>query len=109
MVLVVFLGYCYLVWLGFKGGKGVVIFIGIMLVFVWLIGLIVCVMWFLVVVVIWYLFLLVLLVVGMLLVFVVFLNYGDYGLIVMLLVVLIYWCYCENISCFCVGIESKIG
>jgi glycerol-3-phosphate acyltransferase PlsY len=49
--LAAFLGHCYPVWLGFKGGKGVATFIGIMLALAWPIGLIVCATWLLVAVV----------------------------------------------------------
>ena len=41
----VFLGHCFPVWLGFKGGKGVATFIGILLGLAWPVGLIFCVVW----------------------------------------------------------------
>ncbi|QUJ75599.1 glycerol-3-phosphate 1-O-acyltransferase PlsY [Sulfitobacter albidus] len=39
------LGHCFPVWLGFKGGKGVATFIGILLAFAWPVGLAVCLAW----------------------------------------------------------------
>ncbi len=41
----VFLGHCFPVWLGFKGGKGVATFIGILLGIAWPVGLIFCAVW----------------------------------------------------------------
>jgi acyl phosphate:glycerol-3-phosphate acyltransferase len=41
----VFLGHCFPVWLGFKGGKGVATFIGILLGLAWPVGLVFCVVW----------------------------------------------------------------
>ncbi|MDU8928487.1 glycerol-3-phosphate 1-O-acyltransferase PlsY [Alisedimentitalea sp. MJ-SS2] len=40
-----FLGHCFPVWLGFKGGKGVATFLGIMLALAWPVGLACCATW----------------------------------------------------------------
>ncbi len=40
-----FLGHLFPVWLGFKGGKGVAVFIGILLALSWPVGLIFCAVW----------------------------------------------------------------
>jgi glycerol-3-phosphate acyltransferase PlsY len=40
-----FLGHCFPVWLGFKGGKGVAVMIGSLLALSWPIGLIFCAVW----------------------------------------------------------------
>jgi acyl phosphate:glycerol-3-phosphate acyltransferase len=40
-----FLGHLFPVWLGFKGGKGVATFLGILLALVWPIGLMACATW----------------------------------------------------------------
>jgi acyl phosphate:glycerol-3-phosphate acyltransferase len=39
------LGHCYPVWLGFKGGKGVASFLGILLALAWPAGLLCCLVW----------------------------------------------------------------
>ncbi|WP_146587013.1 glycerol-3-phosphate 1-O-acyltransferase PlsY [Puniceibacterium confluentis] len=43
--LAAFLGHCYPVWLGFKGGKGVATFLGILLALVWPVGALCCATW----------------------------------------------------------------
>jgi glycerol-3-phosphate acyltransferase PlsY len=43
-----FLGHCFPVWLGFKGGKGVAVFIGALLALSWPVGLIFCAVWLLI-------------------------------------------------------------
>ena len=43
--LAAFLGHCFPVWLGFKGGKGVATFLGLMLALAWPVGLLACATW----------------------------------------------------------------
>ncbi|WP_224702459.1 glycerol-3-phosphate 1-O-acyltransferase PlsY [Devosia aquimaris] len=43
-----FLGHCFPVWLGFKGGKGVAVMIGSLLALSWPVGLIFCAVWLLI-------------------------------------------------------------
>ena len=43
--LAAFIGHCYPVWLGFKGGKGVATFLGIWLALAWPVGLACCATW----------------------------------------------------------------
>lgn len=45
--LAAFLGHCYPVWLGFRGGKGVATFLGLLLALAWPVGLAACVTWLL--------------------------------------------------------------
>ncbi|MEL0438241.1 glycerol-3-phosphate 1-O-acyltransferase PlsY [Phycobacter sp. K97] len=43
--LMAFLGHCFPVWLGFKGGKGVATFLGLMLALAWPVGAAACLTW----------------------------------------------------------------
>ena len=43
--LAAFIGHCYPAWLGFKGGKGVATFLGLMLGLAWPVGLLACGVW----------------------------------------------------------------
>ena len=43
--LAAFLGHCYPIWIGFKGGKGVATFLGILLALAWPVGLAACATW----------------------------------------------------------------
>ncbi|MCB5199889.1 glycerol-3-phosphate 1-O-acyltransferase PlsY [Loktanella sp. TSTF-M6] len=43
--LMAFVGHCYPVWLGFKGGKGVATFLGLILILAPIAGLIACAVW----------------------------------------------------------------
>ena len=40
-----FLGHCFPVWLGFRGGKGVATFLGTLIAMYWPVGLIACAIW----------------------------------------------------------------
>ncbi len=43
--LAAFIGHCFPVWLGFKGGKGVATFLGLMLALAWPVGIACCLTW----------------------------------------------------------------
>lgn len=109
VVVVVMIGYCYLIWFGFCGGKGVVMLMGIVFVLYWLFGLIYVVVWFGL-----FFGLCILLVVGivvvisMLFVVVVF-SWFDFVLLLFGFVVIVVWKYVENIECLMFGIELCIG
>lgn len=40
-----FFGHIFPVWLGFKGGKGVAVFVGVLLALCWQVGLVFCLVW----------------------------------------------------------------
>lgn len=43
--LMAFIGHCFPVWLGFKGGKGVATFLGLLLALIWPVGVACCLTW----------------------------------------------------------------
>lgn len=43
--LMAFIGHCFPVWLGFKGGKGVATFLGLLLALAWPVGIACCLTW----------------------------------------------------------------
>lgn len=104
-----FLGHCFPVWLGFKGGKGVATFLGVLLAVAWPVGLMVCATWL-----------------GMALVLrlsslsaltasaaapVLALAFGrpDVALLALFLAALLWWRHKENIARLVKGREPRIG
>ncbi|WP_299850426.1 glycerol-3-phosphate 1-O-acyltransferase PlsY [uncultured Roseovarius sp.] len=43
--LMAFIGHCFPIWLGFRGGKGVATFLGILLALIWPVGVACCLTW----------------------------------------------------------------
>ncbi|AZU03938.1 membrane protein [Glycocaulis alkaliphilus] len=104
-----FLGHCFPLWLGFKGGKGVATFLGVLLAVLWPVGLLVCATWL-----------------GMALVFrisslsaltasafapLLALAFGrpDVALLALFLAALLWWRHKENIARLVRGEEPRIG
>ena len=103
------LGHCYPVWLGFRGGKGVATFLGIVLAWSWPVGIGCCLAW---------------LVgagasrmssagavaaAGASTFLMVFMGYGYLMLLGVLLTLLIFWRHRANIARLRAGTEPKIG
>ncbi len=107
--LAAFLGHCYPVWLGFRGGKGVATFLGIWLALAWPVGLACCATW----------------AVAALLsrtsstgalaaaafstIWVVLLGYGPAFLLGVILTLLVFWRHRANIRRIRAGTEPRIG
>jgi glycerol-3-phosphate acyltransferase PlsY len=104
-----FLGHCFPVFLGFRGGKGVAIFIGTLLALAWPIGLAACVTWLLVAAVTRYSSLAALVAAVLSPVAALILGRGDVSLLCILLAVLIVIRHHENIARMLDGTESRIG
>ena len=102
-------GHCYPIWLGFRGGKGVATFIGLMLALHWPVGIGVCVAW-LIGAAIWRMSS-----VGALVaasastVVMVLFDHGQAILLGGALTLLIYWRHRANIRRVKNGTEPKIG
>ncbi|MBO9445673.1 glycerol-3-phosphate 1-O-acyltransferase PlsY [Ruegeria sp. R14_0] len=104
-----FLGHCFPIWLGFKGGKGVATFLGIWLALDWRIGVACCLTW-LVAAAIWRISSLAALVAaGMSIVWVLVLTDANALLLGILLAGLVFWRHGANIGRIRAGTEPKIG
>lgn len=107
--LAAFFGHCYPVWLGFKGGKGVATFIGLMLALHWPAGLACCATWLAVAALFRYSSLAAMFTALMSPVYLVVLDYGIGALLGVVLGFLIYWTHKENRLRLRAGTETKIG
>ena len=104
-----FLGHLYPVWLGFKGGKGVSTFIGVLLALHWPVGLLFCVTWLVVAFISRYSSLSALVAAMLMPVYLAWLNQWPLVGLSAVLVLLIYIAHRENISRLLAGTESRIG
>lgn len=104
-----FLGHLYPVWLGFKGGKGVSTFIGVLLALHWPVGLLFCATWLLVALISRYSSLSALVAALLTPVYLAWLNQWQLVGLSAVLVLLIYIAHRDNISRLMAGTESRIG
>lgn len=104
-----FLGHIFPVWLGFKGGKGVATYIGVLLGLAWKIGLMFCGIWLVVAIVTRYSSLSALVAAAATPLIVLTLGTADLALLFLLLTILLFWKHRENIARLLAGTESKIG
>ncbi len=104
-----FLGHCFPVWLGFKGGKGVATFIGLSLAVAWPVGLLVCATWLAVAFILGYSSLSALTAAALSPLYSYLTGYGDMVLLFIALAALIYIRHAQNISRLLAGQETKIG
>lgn len=104
-----FLGHLYPAWLGFKGGKGVSTFIGVLLALHWPVGLLFCATWALVALISRYSSLSALVAALLTPVYLAWLNQWQLVGLSAVLVLLIYIAHRENISRLLAGTESRIG
>ena len=105
-----FVGHCYPVWLGFKGGKGVATFIGMLLGMMWKIALAFAVSWLLIAFITRYSSLAALATAALLPVFTGFLIGDPFAVAVTAgLSLLLFWRHRENIHRLLKGTETKIG
>ena len=107
--LAAFLGHCFPVWLGFKGGKGVATYLGILWALAWPMGAAACLIWLAVAVVTRYSSLSALMAAGWMPVVMGLSGYDSMFVLAILLAVLLYWRHWGNIQRLRSGTESKIG
>jgi len=104
-----FLGHCFPVWLGFKGGKGVATHLGMMWALAWPIGLACCITWLIVAALFRYSSLAALMAAGCAPGFMLLMGYSNMAVLGVILAVLVYWRHAANIGRLRNGTEPKIG
>lgn len=107
--LAAFVGHCWPVWLGFRGGKGVATFLGVMLALNWPVGLACCATWALVA---WRMrisSLAALVASGLSPVFVLFSAMPNQALVAALMTVLLWWRHVDNMRRIDARTEPRIG
>ena len=107
--LLAFLGHCFPVWLGFRGGKGVATFLGLWLALDWRVGVACCLTW-LVAAAIWRISSVGALAAAALsTTWVVVLTDGSTFILGIILTLLVYWRHSANVARIKAGTEPKIG
>lgn len=107
--LTAFLGHCFPVWLGFKGGKGVATFLGLWLALDWRVGLACCATW-LVAAAIWRISSVGALAAAALsTTWIMVLTNGSTFILGIVLTLLVYWRHAANLARIKAGTEPKIG
>jgi len=107
--LATFVGHCYPVWLGFKGGKGVATFFGLIFAACWPVGLAAGATWLVVAVLSRYSSLSALIASALAPVYAAALGGTLMVPFLIILALLIFWRHTENIQRLLKGIEGKIG
>ena len=107
--LMAFLGHCYPVWLGFKGGKGVATFLGLMLALAFPVGALCCLAWLVTAAILRISSLSAIVAAASSTFWVAFFGPGAIFLLSAILTLLVFWRHRENIARLRAGTEPKIG
>ncbi len=110
--LMAFLGHCYPIWLGFKGfkgGKGVATFIGLMLALAWPVGVACCATWLVGAAATRISSFAATLTAALSTIWIVFLGYPALFFLGIALTLLVFWRHRENITRLRAGTEPRIG
>ena len=107
--LMAFLGHCYPVWLGFKGGKGVATFLGLMLALAWPVGLACCLTWLVTALIVRISSFAAIVAAASSTIWMFFLGQGEMVVLGFVLMLLIFWRHRANIARLKAGTEPKIG
>jgi glycerol-3-phosphate acyltransferase PlsY len=104
-----FVGHLFPVWLGFRGGKGVATFLGILLALAWPVGAAACLTWFATALVSRISSLSALVAAALAVVWAWVLGHPQIILLISVLATLVYWKHLPNIERIRAGTEPKIG
>ena len=107
--LAAFLGHLFPIWLGFKGGKGVATFLGILLALAWPVGLAACATWAAAAAITRISSAAALCAAGLSPIWLFVFDYGQMILLVFILTVLVYIRHAANIARIKAGTEPRIG
>ena len=107
--LAAFLGHCFPVWLGFKGGKGVATFLGLMLALAWPVGLLACATWLATAVISRISSLSALVAASWSILWCLLVGQGQVFFLTLILALLIIWRHRENLTRLKAGTEPRIG
>ncbi len=107
--LAAFLGHCFPVWLGFKGGKGVATFLGLMLALAWPVGVACCLSWLATALISRISSLSALVAAALAVVWSVLLGYPSVALLAAVLAAVVFIRHSANITRLRTGTEPKIG
>lgn len=107
--LMAFLGHCYPVWLGFKGGKGVATYLGLLLALAWPVGVACCLTWLVGAATTRISSFAAIFAASLSTIWAVLLGHGDLLYLGAVLTVLVFWRHRTNIARLSAGTEPKIG
>ncbi|WP_323784796.1 glycerol-3-phosphate 1-O-acyltransferase PlsY [Thalassovita sp.] len=107
--LAAFIGHCFPVWLGFRGGKGVATFLGLLLALAWPVGLACCATWAVTALVTRTSSFAALVAAALSTIWMLGLGYGTIMVLGAALTLLIMWTHRANIVRLRAGTEPKIG
>ncbi|WP_372885394.1 glycerol-3-phosphate 1-O-acyltransferase PlsY [Shimia sp.] len=107
--LLAFAGHCFPVWLGFRGGKGVATFLGLVLALAWPVGIACCLTWLATAIVARISSLSALVAAASAPLWMLLLGHGDIALLGVVTGGLIFWRHRDNIARLRAGTEPRIG
>ena len=107
--LAAFLGHCFPIWLGFRGGKGMATFLGTLLALYWPLGLACCATWLVMAAATRYSSASALVAAALSPLYTVLMGRAEFLVLTILLALLIWYRHRSNIKRLLAGTESKIG
>jgi len=107
--LMAFAGHCFPVWLGFRGGKGVATFLGVLLALAWPVGIACCLTWLVAAAALRISSMAALYSAALSTIWIMLFGYSDMFLLGVVLTVLIFVRHAGNIVRLRAGTEPKIG